>query len=202
MDVTIAVATFGDDGWVRTAEEVALPSAESFGVPVVHCHRDTLYGARNACLDEVCTEMVIYLDADDELEYGYLAAMVTASADIRVPQVRYVRPGQSIPSQPVMPKVAGHSHRCRPACLVYGNWIVIGAAARTDLLREVGGWRDYGWEDWDLWLRCHLAGASIQAAPPAVYRAYVRPESRGRYSPEESLAHHRAVAQANGVPVP
>lgn len=199
--VTVCVATFGDPSWLDTAQRVAIPSATATGAPVVHRHADTIWDARNACLAEVTTPHVIYLDADDELEPGYLPAMCLATGDVRVPHVRYVVPRQPPPA-PIMPRVAGHRHTCQPACLVHGNWIVIGAMASTEMIRDVGGWRAFGWEDWDLWLRCHLAGHTITVAPGAVYRAHVHPGSRGRYSRAESLRHHRAVAAANRIPSP
>jgi len=196
LDVTICVATFGEQRWRHTAHNVALRSAEKFGVPVVAVHGASIHGARNACLPQVTTEWVIYVDGDDELEPAYLDAMAAVDGDVRVPYARYVN-GSHVP-QPVMPRVAGHRHVCTQQCLPEGNWIVIGAAVRAGLLREIGGWRAFGWEDWDVWLRCHLAGARIEPAPGAVYRAHVHPGSRGRYSLEESLRHHLAVAAANG----
>lgn len=202
-DVTLCVATYGDNEYADLAQRHAIPSARATGAPWVHVHTTTggIHEARNACLDQVKTEWVAYIDSDDELEPGYLQAAMAVNGDVRVPYVRYVTPGTPEP-EPIMPKVAGHRHVCRPQCLRHGNWIIIGAVTRTALMREVGGWRDYGWEDWDLWLRCHLSGATIQTAPGAVYRANIRPGSRGRYTAEESLRHHRAVAAANGVPSP
>lgn len=202
MDVTIAVATFGDDRWPALARQRAIPSAEAFGVPVVHHHADTLHEARNGAIAQVRTEWTVHLDADDEMEPGYLDAMATGSADVRAPSVRYVTGGVIGPAR--MPRVSGHTHECTAQCLPWGNWLVVGALVRTDLVREVGGWRDFTWsEDWDLWLRCHLAGASIEAVPTAVYRAHVRRDSRNRAAaPAARLAAHRAIATANGVPVP
>jgi hypothetical protein len=198
VGVTIVVATFGDPSYREMAERVAIPSAEATECPVIPVHGDTIHGARNAGLAQVETEWIIYLDADDELEPGYVDAMLAGVADVRVPRVRYVTEGQPTPD-PVMPKVVWPRHRhrhpaCTQACLVDGNWIVIGALARTQLLRDVGGWRDYAWEDWDAWLRCHLAGATITPCPDAIYRANRRPGSRGDYTAAEALAGHRAVA--------
>lgn len=201
LNVTICVATYGDESWVELAKSRAIPSAEQFGVPVVHVHGDTLHDARNAALAQVETEWVVHLDADDELEPGFLDAMATGSADVRAPSVRYVTNGRPAPVR--MPRVAGHRHDCTAECLPEGNWLVIGTLARTELLRSVGGWRDFDWsEDWDLWLRCHLAGASIEAVPAAVYRAHVRPDSRNRAPEHEAkMASHRAIYEANfGVP--
>lgn len=202
LEVTVVVATYGDERWKALARERAIPSAEALGVPVIHAHADTLHGARNLGLEDVTTEFVCHLDADDELEPGYFDAMAQGSADVRAPKVRYIV--RRYPDRLWMPQVAGHRHACEAACLVYGNWIVVGAVARTDLLRRVGGWRDFPfYEDWDLWLRCHLAGASIEPVPAAVYRAHVRPDSRNR-APDQATKHvvHQAIARANRVPVP
>ena len=204
MEVTVAVATFGTPEWEQLARTRAIPSARALGVPVVHHHAGTLHDARNGALAQVTTEWVIHLDADDELEAGYVQAMAAAAADVRAPAVRYVRGFGDRAARVAMPRVAGHDHDCAAACLPYGNWLVVGAAVRTELVHTVGGWRDFPWsEDWDLWLRCHLAGATFEAVPAAVYRAHVRQRSRNRAMVGEArLEAHRAIARANGVPVP
>jgi glycosyl transferase family 2 len=200
--VTVAVATFGARSWVDLAERRALPSAAALGVPVVHHHAGTLHDARNGALDQVATEWVVHLDADDELEAGYLDAMATGSADVRAPSVRYVYGSRAEP--PRMPTVWAHDHRCEAACLSWGNWLVVGALVRADLVRDAGGWHDYPWsEDWDLWVRCRAAGATFEAVPEAVYRAHVRRNSRNRAPTRAArLEAHRAIARANGLPVP
>lgn len=202
MDVTIIVGTFGGQSWVELACERAIPSAQRFGVPVVHAHADTLHEARNLALSRVATEWVVHLDADDELEDGYLDAMAAATGDVCAPSVRYVHGDGQLRHR--MPRVWNHGHACEAACLEFGNWIVIGAAVRADLVRSVGGWRDFAWsEDWDLWVRCWQAGASIEAVPAAVYRAHVRADSRNRApSADEKLAAHQAIAAANGLRMP
>lgn len=197
MEVTVVVATFGGDEWVDLARSRAIPSAEALGVPVIHSHGDTLSEARNAGLDLVATEWVCHLDADDELEPGYFDAMALSAADVRAPAVRYVGWTANRPAR--MPKVSGHTHNCVAECLVDGNWLVIGSVARTQLLRDVGGHLEFDWsEDWSLWLRCHLAGASFEAVPRAVYRAHVRRDSRNRSaSPEKRHQVHHQIARAH-----
>lgn len=200
---TIVVSTFGEDSWKRLAEERAIPSARAQGCPVIHAHAGTLHDARNSSLAQVQTPWVVHLDADDELEAGYLEGMSRLTSDVRVPLVRYMQRGRAI-ARARFPTVAGHLHACTAQCLPFGNWIVVGAAARTSLVRQVGGWRDFTWsEDWDLWLRCHLAGATFQSTTAAIYRAHVRANSRNRSSTKaEQLEAHRAIARANGVPIP
>jgi glycosyltransferase involved in cell wall biosynthesis len=202
MDVTVVVATFGGDEWPQLAHDRAVPSAIALDVPVITAHAGSLHDARNLGLEDVQTEWVCFLDADDELTDGYFDAMAQGVADVRAPSVSYVRDGR--PQAPYVPNVAGHHHDCEAGCLMEGNWLVVGSVARADLIREVGGWRDFPvYEDFDLWLRCYLAGASIEAIPEAVYRAHVRPDSRNR-APSQQVKHatHRAIALANGVPAP
>jgi glycosyltransferase involved in cell wall biosynthesis len=168
----------------------------------VHVRGSTLADARNEADSMVDTEWVIHLDADDELEPGYVEAMTTSTADIRVPALRYVTNGQG---RARMPRVAGHSHLCGPACLTEGNWVCVGACARVATIRKAGGW--WGepiYEDWSLWLRCHLAGASFASVPDAVYRAHVRPDSRNFGATDEERVRVtrnilRSVLPAAGV---
>lgn len=199
MDVTIVVATFGHPYWQRLALGRAIPSAQRLGVPVIHTHAETLHDARNAGLDQADTKWIIYLDADDELEPGYVTAMMAGTKDLRAPHVRYVNRGRG--QRPAFPRVAGHAHECTGECLLQGNWLIIGTMAQVSLLRRVGGWRDWPWsEDWDMWLRCYLDGATVEGVPDAVYRAHVNPRSRNRSAPHEvRMATHRAIESANGL---
>ena len=139
----------------------------------------------------------MFLDADDELEPGYITALQAGACDLRAPAVRYVAPDRFQAAR--MPRVAGHDHDCTADCLPEGNWLVIGTMARTQLLRDVGGFEPWPiYEDWALWLRCWKAGATVEAIPAAVYRAHHRPDSRNRAPAREvkDQAHrdiHRAV---------
>ena len=204
MDLTVCVATYGDPSWIDLAETRAIPSALQTGAAVAHYHHiDSLHAARTQLLNAVATPWVCFLDADDELEPGYVARMAEAPTDIRVPAVRYVVDTEQRTTGAHIPRVAGHRHDCTGACLPLGNWIVIGAVVRTELAQTVG-WREWAcYEDWDFWLRCWQAGATVARVPMAVYRAHVRADSRNRAgTPEQRLETHRLIARANGVPVP
>lgn len=198
MDITVAVATFGDESWVHLAQR-AIASARDQFVPVIHVHGETLAAARNAALEQVTTEWVVHLDADDEVEPGYFDALAAGTADVRAPAVRYVRAGRD--QAPYVPRVAGHRHACDASCLRSGNWLVVGSALRAALARDVGGWHEWPlYEDWDLFLRCYLAGASFEALPDAVYRAHVRSDSRNR-DPSRVFKDriHWEIIRANGL---
>ena len=192
LDVSVAVGTFGGQHWVDLAQR-AIRSARALDVPVVHVHADSLHEARNEALNRVETEYVVHLDADDELDENFFCEMEYGTADVRGPAVTYINSGYS--SKPLVPQVFGHSHACVGGCLLDGNWLVVGSLVRTELVRKVGGWRDYPvYEDFDLWQRCWLAGATFEAMPCAVYKAHVRHDSRNRgmHSQEtKSMTHYR-----------
>lgn len=196
MDVTVVVGTFGSNDWVRLAHERAIPSVTD-RVPVIHRHGTTLAQARNEALSFVGTEYVCHLDADDELTPDYIDRLLDGTADVRVPAVEYVRNWKARP--PYVPRVAGHRHECGPECLSDGNYCVVGSMVRTDLVRKVGGWREFAiYEDWDLFLRLQLHGATFETIPEAVYRAHVNTESRNRAAaPDFRERVHREIVAAN-----
>jgi hypothetical protein len=196
MDVTIAIATYGDVSWQQLATDRARPSAEAQDVPVVQVHLfdGTLAEARNAALERVETEFVIFLDADDELSHDYVHWMGTGTADLRAPAIAQYRYGKLLwPS--FMPNVFRHRHQCVADCLRYGNWLIIGAAARTEIVRDVGGFEEFAWsEDWQLWAKCWKAGATVEPIHRAVYRAHVSGNGRNhQIGPMTMNSIHRAI---------
>lgn len=199
MSITVAIATFGDDPiWQQYAER-AVASAKP-QAPTIHVHGDNLMDARNRCLAQVDTDYVIQLDADDTLSPGYVNAMQRGSADVRVPMVRNMRnPHRG----PYSPNVYRHTHLCQPECLLQGNYIVIGAAVRTELARQVGGWwNEEIYEDWSLWLRCQQAGATFEHISDAIYEFHWRRESRnhsGEAFDDRHHWHHRILASILGA---
>ena len=194
MDVVIA--TFGSLDWAALARNHAGASVSAVGGRPIYSHGRTLAEARNAGLDDVTTEHVVFLDADDELEHGYIEAMKGGTADLRAPQVRYVTPTTA--QAPYFPRVAGHQHDCTGECLPDGNWLVIGTAVRTDLARAVRFREEPIYEDWSFFLRCWTRGCTVERIPGAVYRAHARPDSRNR-APSMAFKnewHHKIVAAA------
>lgn len=194
MDVSIVVSTFGEEKWKAQALDRALPSARAFGVPIYYNHRDTLHEARNAGLYEVKTEFVCHLDADDELAPGFFEHMAKVDGDLRPPSVNHVYERMTF-----MPNVVGHNHVCVAECLEFGNWLVVGTVARTELLKEVGGWKDWAtFEDFDLWQRAWIAGATITPVPEAIYMAYSTARGRCRNMPvKESTKVQRMICETN-----
>ena len=82
MNVSICIATFGDERWRDLAMSRAYPSALEQDAPeiiVVHQPVGTLASARNAAAAQAHGDWLCFLDADDELASGYLDAMMAAS---------------------------------------------------------------------------------------------------------------------------
>lgn len=198
IDCSVVISTFGDEKWKTLAAQRAIPNAKSFGVPVIYNHGESLHETRNAGLYAVTTEFVAHLDADDELAPGYFDKMAKVDSDLRPPSVNHVHEGVTF-----IPRVVGlkgaHQHICVADCLVDGNWLVVGTVARTELLKDVGGWKEWPtWEDWDLWSRCWIAGASITPVPAAVYMDYSTPQGRCRSLPQaEQRKIYHAIRKTN-----
>ncbi len=205
IDVTVIVATFGDARWERLAQERAVPSALREVAPdrvvQVHDPHGSLAEVRNMGADLARSEWLCFLDADDEIEPGYMAAMAAAAPvcpgfDYTCPcqdgdACHYAEPDPFSPRVPplLVPAVryvdgSGRPGRARvlndgrPLHVI--NRAVVGTLVHRALFAEAGGF-DPRWpiyEDWALWLRCETLGAPLVDVPGAVYRAHRRPGSR------------------------
>ena len=196
MDVSVCIATFGDPKWMNLASERAAPSAktQTHQPREVHLvHGRTLHEARNAVAEESAGEWLCFLDADDELDPGYLEAMAAAHADapdagLYAPAVVYVVGGKAAPAK-LWP----------PQPLRTGNFLVIGTLVRRSMFLAVGGFRDWPiYADWCLWQRCERAGATWHLVPDAHYIAHVHSLSRDRALDHNTKrAVHDAIVAAN-----
>lgn len=175
--VSIVIGTYGDVWWSDLANERALPSALAQGVEVVHEHGESLVSARNNAAETATGDYLVTLDADDQLAPGYVEAILKGSADLRSPAIQYVYPDREEPPKLLAPKN-----------LRRGNYLPIGTAIRRALFMEAGGFKDYpAYEDWDLWVRCFLRGASIEQIPEAVYRAWWSPNGRNNLTQQQAI---------------
>lgn len=184
MDCSVIVATFGDTKWRDLATHRAVPSAiAQEPAAVITSHGSTLAGARNAGAAQAASEWLCFLDADDELEPGYLEALDQVDGDLRAPSVRYVV--DAIPGEPV--SLADRD-------ITRLNPCVIGTLIRRELFLNVGGfWTERAWEDWSLFRRAWLAGAELVHVPPAIYRAYVSLGGRNVVS-QPRVLHRQIIA--------
>lgn len=189
MGFSVVVATFGAPEWAELARARAIPSACAEGpLEVIVEHGTTLAEARNRGAARARGEWLVFLDADDELEPGYLEAIASASGDLRAPAVRYVTVGEPAPD-PLL--FTGRN-------IARVNPCVIGTALRRDLFDQAGGfWTEPVWEDWSLFRRAWLLGAQIEHVPGAVYRVNVNPDGGRndsvRTQPERDRIHRRII---------
>ena len=176
MKVSVLIACYGDEKWHRLALRRAFPSTEQQGAHevIVEYEPDgTIASCRNQAVHQASGDLLVFLDADDELAPGYVSAISAAARHnhLLTPMVSYVH-GR----KPQLPKFWPEIP------LDQGNWLVIGTAVPRDLFLEVGGFEEniHGFEDWSLFARCWKAGAEITKVPEAVYIAHVSGGSRNR----------------------
>ena len=158
------VTTWGHPSWAGKASRVAIPSACE-QARVYHHHSPdapSAGAARNEAV-EICDpqEWICFLDADDELEPGYVDAMRAVGlwgSHLGTPALRL--PGKD-------PEVY------RDRDIITGmNPCPIGTLIHRGLFEEAGQfWGEPAWEDWSLFRRAVLVGGVIRFVPGAVYNA-------------------------------
>lgn len=189
---SILIATFGAAAWRDAAWDVAYPSTmnqAAHDVQVVHLPEGNLAQARNDAVARSGGDWLCFLDADDELEPGYLDAM-----EAELLHVRWGRP--IVPPRllaPAVRYVLSDAPLWQPAAIPnLGRWpemneCVIGTLVERRVFARAGGFRDLpSLEDYDLWLRCVKLGAQIVHVPAAVYRVHQRAGSRNS---DQSIYH-------------
>lgn len=188
-DVTVVVATFGAMQWVVKAGKAAT-SARRQSVPaqVVIYHGDTLHDARNQGANLATTEWLVFLDADDGLDPHYIEAMLAGDGDLRQPATLGMYDDGHYDDTPVVIPAK--------ASILDGNWMVIGTMVRREMFLDVGGFRDLpAWEDWDLWIRCIRAGATLGVVPEAIYRVGVNAHGRNSIEPSTAQALYSRIRE-------
>jgi GT2 family glycosyltransferase len=175
MEVAVIVATFGEDRWAELAHVRAIPSAIA-ACPtelIVQHGGTTIAEARNRAAASASAEWLCFLDADDELEPGYLAAMGARQLDrgLLAPAIREVVDGTPGPARTLDDERRNIDRGWNPC--------VIGTLIRREIFERAGGfWRERAWEDWSLFRRAWLLGEQIHHVPDAVYRIHVNPAGR------------------------
>ncbi len=190
MKTTICIATYGEYRWHELAQERALPSAEVQGCEVLIAHdsNGTRHEARNGLAERATGDYLCFLDADDILLPGYVEAMQ------RVYERESRDDGTPLLLAPAVSYSAPEHTRLAPAKLLPkrmkdlrdGNCLVLGTLVPTDLFLRIGGFHDWNartgneFDDWDLWIRCLMAGAEVVDVPDATYVHMAEKSSKHR----------------------
>lgn len=184
--VGVIIGTFGDEVWKERALN-AIASVVRQTHKATECvavHAETLERARNQGAELVgdC-DWLIFLDADDELDPGYIAAMLAGNGDVRQPATFGIYEDGTTDDEPVV---------IPQRDLEISNYIVIGAMVRSSIFFDAGGFHNHAaLEDWCLWRRVVLThGASVGVVPDAVYRVHVQESSRNNDPKVHGHAYH------------
>lgn len=187
MNVAVIVATYGDrDHWGKLAAR-ALESVAAQTRPAeitIHLHIEDVADATALCharnlgagkaFEQIPpggppVDWLIFLDADDTLDPGYIEALERGAdarpeVDVWQPATRGIHQDGKV-EDPHMIPVADLRKR---------NFLVVGSPVRASMFFEVGGFAAYGaLEDWALWIRCWKAGAVIGQLERAVYNVHL-----------------------------
>jgi|LakMenE01Jun11ns_1017448.scaffolds.fasta_scaffold9939438_2 glycosyltransferase involved in cell wall biosynthesis len=112
---------------------------------------------RNRLVEKVQSEWIGFLDDDDILYPNHIEEYRKAHENSDVIYTWCDSTGRE--------KFDPNSH-FDPERLMYGNYIPITAAVRTNFFRQVGGFsEDTRYEDWDLWVKLLKAGARFTCVP-------------------------------------
>jgi glycosyltransferase involved in cell wall biosynthesis len=139
--------------------------------------------ARNAGIKRARGNLICCLDADDQMDPGYLAACARALDD----------PTVSI-AYGACELFGEHGGRFDPptydfAGLLRSNFIGSAAVFRRQAWEDSGGYRDGWYEDWDFWIGCGTVGHFGVPVPSALWYYRVRPGSRYR----QAIGHDAAA---------
>jgi glycosyltransferase involved in cell wall biosynthesis len=143
-----------DDASDDASTEAALERLEGRpGLTILRHDRNRgVAAARNTGLAAVATRYLFTLDSDDVAMEGALAKLADRLDAADAPAVAF-GDYQEIGGQGDLRRMPA---RLDPFRIAYINEYPTSALFRTDVVRDVGGWRDRGrlegYEDWDLWM--------------------------------------------------
>lgn len=190
ISISVCVSTCGSDEWRDLALSWALPSVENQShdeLVVVHLESGGVAEARNQAAEQATGDLLIWVDADDQLCDGYVDAIRTAAEavtenDLTLYRLEVLRclfvPALGLCDQDGVCLTT-------PTVPDWDRWpelncCCIGTAVPRDLYLSVGG-QDPSlpvFEDYSAVLAMVAAGARLVPVPDAVYCATRNPNGR------------------------
>lgn len=157
----IVVDNGSEDDTVEKIQTIAAADPH-LCIKLIHESKRGASIARNRGLAIAEAPFTLFFDSDDEMLQGHLDRLQAAihkhpQADIFGWELSYEMPDGSYYTAPFTAKNALFNHLCR--CTLSTQRY----AARTNLIRNVGGWDENlaGWDDYELGVRLLLASSSI-----------------------------------------
>lgn len=190
MTASIIIPVFGDKKYMDLSRR-AYASAESQTIETqILCQwspANHVSIVRNDLAKYSKADYLIFLDADDELSPNYVEEMLKVDADIIQPSTQFI-----------------HSTHTEPIALLPEkdlmkfNYLVVGSAIRRSVFEAIDGFRECDlYEDWDLFVRAYIEGATIGKAPNAVYTVHVNEQGRNNSMTDEQkqLYHGKMIEE-------
>lgn len=192
MEIDVIVTTWGHPSWLGKAQRTAVPSAfEQASTHLIYLEDAASAGdARNRAVETVDPqEWICFLDADDQLEPGYIDAMRAAGlwrTHLGAPALRL--PGKEPETYPDRDIVTGL------------NPYPIGTLIHRTMFEQAGQfWGESAWEDWSLFRRAVLHGAAIRFVPDAVYNATASTRSGRNSTVRNPKKLRREIIEAHNL---
>lgn len=195
-DVAIVIGTYGDLAIWGPMGERAMASVRRQTTPprfLFRTHAASLAEARNEGALRSPARWQIFLDGDDELGESYVEEMVSATGDVRIPDVECFRHNVSQGAPFTIPRKE----------IRLENPTVVGAMHERERFLMAGGFEEHPvYEDWALWVRMHyLFGAKFANVPRAVYKVHLREGSRNVATSLHSRnLFHEAILRRYSLP--
>jgi glycosyltransferase involved in cell wall biosynthesis len=173
--ISVITSTFGSDTWRQRGSDLMheIEATQQFKpLEVIHVHDKKLHLARNKGAEQARGSWLLFVDADDSIDSGFVEAMEHAIEEY---DDRYlIRPAITVSNEPER-----GPHVLVEKDIFFQNFMIIGTLVSKKMFLKSGGFKDLPlYEDWDLWIRCKTHGARYAACEDAIYHINIRPDSR------------------------
>ena len=184
MTIGVVIGTYGSGDWYEDGEFCAEEALATSGADkVVHIHDWSLAAARNAGAEEIGTDHIVFLDADDKLAPGYCDVLRT-----------YLEPGNLLYQPETLgwygdEKYDEYSSFIPDRDMNVSNNLIIGTAVTASHMVQFDPALP-ALEDWDFFLRMISQGAKVKQCPGLIYHVGIHDDSRNANEETQNISHN------------